>query len=88
MRYLLPLIAVALAGCGQGQSDATRIGDRMFRIESPPIAGGATGPNQRLATQLCPTGYRLLNTESHKGGANRVDAYEFGTTTTWVIKCI
>jgi len=88
VRWLLPIFAVALVGCGQNQADFTRIGDRMFRIESPPIAGGAEGPNLRLAKQLCPGGFRRLTEESHKGGPDRVDWYEHGTTTIWVVKCI
>jgi hypothetical protein len=89
MRLLLPLVAaVALIGCTANQADFTRIGERTFRIESPPIAGGAEGPNRRLAQQLCPNGYRLLNQEAHKGGLDRVDAQEYGTTTIWVVKCI
>jgi hypothetical protein len=88
MRLLLPLIAIVLIGCTQNQSDFTRIGERTFRIESPPIAGGAEGPNRRLAQQLCPTGYRVLNKEAHKGGIDRADAQEFNTTTIWVVKCL
>lgn len=91
MRYwlLLPLVAVGLAGCGgPNQADAVRIGDRTFRIESPPIPGGAIAPNQRLAQQLCPTGYRVLDDSSHKGGLDRTDWYEQGTTTVWVVKCL
>ena len=68
MRFLLPLVAIALIGCTQNVADFTRIGERTFRIESPPIAGGAEGPNRRMAQQLCPNGYRLLNEEAHKGG--------------------
>ena len=89
MRYLLPLIAaLVLVGCAQNQSDFTRIGERKFRIESQPIPGGAKGPNQRLAMQLCPGGYRLLNEDEHKGGADRVDWYEQNTTTVWTVECI
>jgi len=89
MRLLLPLVAaVVLVGCGQTQSDFTRIGERTFRIESPPIAGGAEGPNRRLAQQLCPNGYRLLNQDAHKGGLDRADAQEYKITTIWVVKCI
>jgi hypothetical protein len=89
MRFLLLAFAVAaLAGCTQNQADFTRIGDRTFKIESPPIAGGAEGPNRRVATQLCPGGYRLLNAESFKGGPDRVDYREFNTTTVWVVKCL
>jgi hypothetical protein len=87
-RYLLPFVAAAmLAGCAQSQSDFTRIGERTFRIESPPIPGGATGPNQRLAQQLCPSGFRLMDSVSHKGGADRA-IQEDNTTTIWVVRCI
>jgi len=88
MRYLLLLaVATVLVGCAHGQSDFTRIGDRTFRIESPPIPGGATGPNQRLAQQLCPGGFRVLDAKSHKGGADRA-IEEDNTTTIWVVRCI
>lgn len=90
MRFLLWMLAVAmLAGCASpNQADFVRIGERTFRIESPPIPGGADGPNRRLAVQLCPNGFRLLNAESHKGGPDRVDYREFNTTTVWVVKCL
>jgi hypothetical protein len=88
MRNLLLLAALLLVGCAQNQSDFTRIGERTFRIESPPIPGGAEGPNRRLAQQLCPGGFRVLNSDSHKGGADRADFYEQNTTTVWVVKCV
>ena len=93
MRYLLLLsLAVGLVGCGgPTQADAVRIGDRTFRIESPPIPGGATGPNRRLAAQLCPDGYRVLNSDAYRGyGARNTvnDPDDNQTTTTWVVKCI
>jgi hypothetical protein len=89
MRFLLLLLTAAMVvGCSGNQADFTRIAERTFRIESPPIAGGADGPNRRLATQLCPAGYRLLNSESHKGGPDRADFREFNTTTIWVVKCL
>jgi hypothetical protein len=88
MRYLLPLVALLLVGCGQSQSDFSRIGERTFRIESPPIPGGAEGPNRRLAQQLCPAGYRLLNSQANKGGIDRAIYDEQNTTTVWVVKCL
>jgi hypothetical protein len=93
MRYWLPLslVGVLLAGCGgPTQSDAVRIGERTYRIETPPIPGGAIGPNQRLAQQLCPGGYRVLNTEAHKGidRGTMDDTDDLYTTTTWVVKCL
>jgi phage-related protein len=88
MRYLLPLIAVLLIGCGQNQSEFSRVGERTYKIIGPEIAGGAEGPNRRLAQQLCPNGYRKLNEESHKGGPDRADAQDYNITTIWTIKCI
>ena len=87
-RLLLPLVAIALVGCTQNQSDFTQVGERTYRIESPPIPGGADGPNRRLAMQLCPNGFRKLSADSHKGGPDRADWYEQNTTTVWVVKCI
>jgi hypothetical protein len=89
MRFLLLLLAVGLlVGCTGNQADFTRIGDRTFRIEGPPIAGGAEGPVRRVAEQVCQGGYRLLNQEAHKGGPDRADFREFNTTTVWVVKCL
>jgi hypothetical protein len=86
MRYLLPLVAIVLAACTE--SEASRIGDRTYRIDSPSVVGGVEGPNRRLAAQLCPGGYRVLTSESHKGGPDRAIYDDFGTTTIWTIKCI
>jgi hypothetical protein len=91
MRYLLPLLALVLlpltlTACTD--SEASRIGDRTYRIDSPSVPGGAEGPNRRLANQLCPSGYRVLTSESHKGGVDRAIADDFGTTTIWTIKCL
>jgi hypothetical protein len=91
LRFLVPVVAIALAGCGgPTQSDFTRIGERTFRIESPPIPGGADGPNRRLAMQLCPGGFRVLNAQANKGGIDRAQDYpdDLNITTVWVVKCI
>jgi hypothetical protein len=86
MRYLVLLLAVALAACGE-QSSATRINERTWRIVSPEIPGGAEGPNRRLAAQLCPGGYRKLKEDAHKGGQDRATD-EQNITTIWTIKCL
>ncbi len=86
---LLPLIALVLAGCGgPTQADFTQVGERTYRIESPPEPGGAEGPNRRLAMQLCPNGFRKLTSDSHKGGPDRADWYEHDITTVWIVKCL
>jgi hypothetical protein len=88
MRYLLPFVALLLVGCGQNQSEASRIGEGKWRIVSPAIAGGAEGPNRRMANQLCPSGFLMLDSAAHKGGPDRVDNDEQNITTIWTIKCI
>jgi phage-related protein len=87
MRYLLLLVAIVLAGCGVNQSSATRINERTWRIVSPEVPGGAEMPNQRLAQQLCPGGYRKLTEDAHKGGPDRATD-EQDITTIWTIKCL
>jgi hypothetical protein len=90
LRYGLLLLAAALTACAQGQSSFSQVGERTYRIESEPIPGGATGPNHRLAMQLCPGGYRLINSQAMKGGPDRAKSSpdDLATTTIWVVKCI
>ena len=88
MRYLLPLAALALAACAGNDAQMTRIDARTFKIESPEVPGGSTTPNRRLAQQLCPNGYRLLNEDAHKGGPDRADFQEQNITTVWVVRCL
>lgn len=82
----LPLaLLLLLAACSQ--ANLSRIDERTFRIEGPPIPGGAEAPNRRLAERACPKGFRLLSSESHKGGPDRaIDDYD--TTTAWTIRCL
>jgi hypothetical protein len=78
---LLGLILVGLAGCGT-QPQGSRIDERTYRIESPRIPGGATAPNQRLADQYCPNGYRVLNQSRDS------DYLEGGISIIWTIRCL
>ena len=82
---LLVLMLVALAACSQASS--SRIDERTFMIEGPGVEGGSEGPNRREATRLCPQGYRVLNSESHRNGPNRYIA-EPGDYTNWTIRCL
>ena len=85
MRPLLLLLLLALAACTE--STASRVGDHTFRIEGPGVPGGSEGPNRRMATRLCPKGYRVVDSETHKGGPDRfVD--DDNMMTVWTILCI
>jgi hypothetical protein len=87
-RFVLLLLALILVGCSE--ADAVRIGERTFRIEGPPVPGGSEAPNKRLAAELCPGGYRVLDSKSNKGGPDRAMSMpdDLGTTTTWTIRCL
>jgi hypothetical protein len=85
MRPLLLIALLLLAACTQ--SEASRVDERTFRIESPAVAEGGTAANRRLASRLCPKGYFVVDSESHKGGPDRaID--EANPVTVWKIRCI
>jgi hypothetical protein len=85
MRPAILLVALVLAACTE--ATASRVDDRTFRIEGPELGVASDAPNQRLANRLCPKGYRVLDSRSHKGGpARATDSTDI--TTTWTIRCI
>jgi hypothetical protein len=77
----LALAAATLAACGV-TSQAERIDERTYRIESPRVMGGLTGPNKRLAEELCSRGYRVLQQDRDN------DPYEGGTSIIWTVRCL
>jgi hypothetical protein len=85
MRPLLLIGLLLLAACTQ--SAASRIGERTFRVESPAVAEGGTAANRHLASRLCPKGYYVIDSESHKGGLDRATD-EQEPITVWKIRCI
>ena len=68
---LVPLVLLMplLAACTE--ATATRVDQRTFKIQGPEMAIAADGPNRRLANRICPKGFRVVDSESHKGGADR-----------------
>jgi hypothetical protein len=86
MRYLL-MIALLLLLPACTEATASRIDSRTFRVEGPGISGGSSAPNRRLARQICPKGYRVLNEETRR---NTPDGYiqEPGTFTNRTIRGI
>jgi hypothetical protein len=85
MRPLLLLTVLLLAACTE--ATASRVDDRTFRIEGPGVPGGSEGPNRRLASRVCPKGYRVLDSETHKGGPDRATD-DLNEMTVWTIRCI
>lgn len=82
---ILILVSLLLAACTE--ASASRVDERTFRIEGPSMGIVSDAPNRRLANRICPKGYRVIDSESHRGGPDRVtDNHD--TMTTWTIRCI
>jgi hypothetical protein len=85
MRSAIFLVVLALAACTE--ATASRLDERTFKIQGPELGTATDAPNQRLANRLCPRGYRVLDSESHRGGTDRVtDSTDIMTV--WTIRCI
>jgi hypothetical protein len=74
------LLPITLAACTQ--SRASRLDDRTFSIEGPGVPGGSDAPNRRVAEQICPHGYRVLDEKRFKPDPNLPIA------TNWTIRCL
>ena len=83
----LVLLALLLALAACTQASASRVDARTFKITGPGIPGGSDVPNQRLATRLCPNGYRVIDSITRH---NTPDGYrdEYGDFTNWTIRCL
>jgi len=83
-RFFVPatvvMAAILLAACAK--STASRLDERTFRIEGPEVPGGSDVPNRRLADQICPHGYRVLDSAQSKFD------YQSPPSTTWTIRCL
>ena len=74
-----------LAACTE--ATASRVDERTFKIEGPELGTISDAPNRRLASRLCPKGYRVLESQDNKGGPNRAtDSTD--TMTVWTIRCL
>jgi hypothetical protein len=85
MRPLLLLALLLLTACTE--ATASRVDERTFKIEGPEMGILSDAPNRRMAARICPMGYRVLDSESHKGGPDRATDDQ-DTMTTWTIRCI
>jgi hypothetical protein len=82
---ILVLAILLLAACTE--ATASRVDERTFRIEGPSMGVISDAPNRRVANRLCPKGYRVVDSESHKGGPDRaID--ESNPMTVWTIRCL
>ena len=81
-------VAIALLGLAAcTEATASRIDARTFQIQGPAMGIISDAPNRRMAARVCPKGYRVIDSESHKGGPDRVTD-DPDTMTIWTIRCI
>jgi predicted secreted protein len=85
MRSVLLLVLVLLAACTE--STASRVDDRTFRIQGPEMGMISDVPNQRVAARVCPKGYRVIDSTTHRGGVDRATD-NTDPMTIWTIRCI
>jgi hypothetical protein len=86
MRALAILGLLLLVGCTE--STASRVDERTYKIEGPPCGSCGDGPNARVAQRIChDKGYYVVDSDTHKGGADRAtDSTD--PMTVWTIRCI
>jgi hypothetical protein len=82
---LLLLTLLALTGCTQ--PSLSKVDYRTYRIDSGGIPGGSDAPNRRLAEQVCPNGYRVIDETVHRNTPDRYEE-EPGVFTSWTIRCL
>jgi hypothetical protein len=87
MRSALLLLLVLLAACVQ--ATVSRIDSRTFLIQDDGVPGGSTGPDRRMAEQVCPNGYRVLDQTVHRNGPDLYRTEPGGFIyTTWTVRCL
>ena len=82
---ILVLGLLLLAACTE--ATASRVDERTFRIEGPGMGMVSDAPNRRVANRICPKGYRVIDSETHRGGPDRATD-ESNSMTVWTIRCI
>ena len=87
MRFLLPVLGLVLLLPGCTKATATRIDTNTYAIHGPGVPGGSDVPNLRLANQICPNGFRVLNSTTRHNTPNGI-VDEPGDFTNWTIRCL
>jgi hypothetical protein len=88
MCRILPLIAVAATLVGCTQATVSKLDYRTYKIQDSGVPGGSTAPDRRAASQICPSGYRVLNERERR---NTRDGHSEDTGqvfTEWTIRCL
>jgi hypothetical protein len=85
MRMLSLLVLLCSAACTE--ASLSKVDYRTYQIQSGGIPGGSDAPDRRLAQQVCPNGYRVLDESVHRNTPDRY-ADEPGVFTSWTIRCL
>lgn len=85
-RILLLMIVLAAAGCTT--TTVAKLDYRTFKIEDSGVPGGSTAPDRRMAEQICPNGYRVLNQLVRNGTEDGYSEERGEDFTTWTIRCL
>jgi hypothetical protein len=86
MRPLLLLLTLLTLAACTGAA-LTKLDYRTYQIQSDAIPGGSDAPNRRLAEQVCPGGYRVLDQTAYRNSPDRARD-EPGIFTNWTIRCL
>jgi hypothetical protein len=83
---LLLVTTLALAACVE--PSVSKLDYRTYKIDSGGIPGGSDAPNRRIAAQICPGGYRVLDQSVHRNSPDRAEEEIGSVFTTWTIRCL
>jgi len=83
---LLLVTMLALAACVE--PSLSKLDYRTYEINSGGIPGGSDAPNRRLAEQVCPGGYRVLDENVHRNTPDRARDEIGSVFTSWTIRCL
>jgi hypothetical protein len=79
---------LALAGCFPEEATATKVDYRTYSLQGPGVPGGSDTPDIRMATRLCPDGYRVLHEVERYGTPDGYSEERGQVFTNWTIRCL
>ncbi|MBV8120840.1 MAG: hypothetical protein JO081_12990 [Alphaproteobacteria bacterium] len=88
MRRILPLLAVVLGVAGCTTASVNKLDYRTYQIQDSGVPGGSSAPNRRVAQQVCPSGYRVLNERERRNTRDGYSEDRGEVFTTWTIRCL
>ncbi len=88
MRHVLPFVAVALAIAGCASTTVNKVDYRTFTVQDTGVPGGSSAPDRRVAAQLCPSGYRVLDERIRNGTRDGYSEDRGEVFTSWTIRCL